>query len=40
MNRLKELAAKRDKELQGPTGAVTAATAAITGFEASPPAAE
>jgi DNA-directed RNA polymerase subunit beta' len=37
MNRLKEIAAKRDKELQGPTG--EAVTPALAGFEPSPPSA-
>jgi DNA-directed RNA polymerase subunit beta' len=39
MNRLKEIAAKRDKELQGPdSDPALAATAAIAAFEAAPPA--
>ncbi len=39
MNRLKEIAAKRDKELQAP-GGEGAITPALAGFEASPPPAE
>jgi DNA-directed RNA polymerase subunit beta' len=39
MNRLKELASRRDKELQGPEGEA-GATPALTGFEPSPPPAE
>ena len=40
MNRLKEIAAKRDKELAGPEVEGQVPTPAIAGFEASPPPAE